>query len=538
MTLSKSLDNFIFCGPRGRVTEIYRLFIEDPGFDADLDDAKTFYPWLRHCENTECVNLILENQFPGFFSLPVEARFKLVIQAGIARFMKPSSFLKYVGLQQSDQRLASLKTDNGRTVLHYTARRLFRLWNLAYRKFPCDDLQGWIDLGASVLKLGADPSRIAAKEDFVPVYAGKHGVCFHDFRGYRQKGWLTTPLLDYLNVEHWEISLESEFMVRMTLKAICIWAKMIQQAGLKLRHYGAKEEQAWINLGFHNIFKVEQRESHFGSAVTRLERLIYGSTPADWSLMIRYSSHIPVYKLRPLPGTFTEERHLPTTILWCPTENETNEGPWELVENRELVTNPIDLRDLDVQSEEPFTELVHRTQDDSGVIMLIQYRAARVRGSASRSRSQPPYMRHRKKAYFPEQGRIRRSHIWLETCHLCSFDSKWRLNCMKEQDEPYGSHVRNCFKGISSTCLSVQESWAWNSFSFLADIADCQDSMNPSNRFHRQRPESMRHTGDRKCPQRCCKVQLDRLPVPEPLRRFHPKRRYAEAEWIGYDNDG
>ena len=194
--------------------------------------------------------------------------------------------------------------------------------------------------------------------------------------------------------------------------------------------------------------------------------------------MIYSTWHFPIYKLRPLPGAFTEEDHLPTMITWVPTKEEENEGPWEIVGTKKIVTELMDLRDLVVQQpKEPFTELVDGLQDDSGVVMLMQDRASRARSSASRSHSQPPYMRNRNIANCAVQESS--IHWWLGTYHRCPFDSRWHLDCVSEVDECYRvtrqwrhgvqwdyNHVRNCARGISDGPFIVQESesWYWHSF--------------------------------------------------------------------------
>jgi hypothetical protein len=257
--------------------------------------------------------LDLENLHPRFFSLPVEARFDLAVQLSSPQVaIEPSSFLKCIGLQQSDQRLASLRSSNGTSVLHHIAHIL---WSFPPQlRLLKDELQGWLDLGLNVLKSGADPCCISRR-------------CFrYGAPLYRAEGRQSTPLMDALKLECWGTPGGSLYFREMTLKIIQIWAGMLQQAGLDLRDYCDKESQVWKSLGIEDYSKIDQAD-HPSYYLAKVGQLIYGPTPADWSLMISCPISIPIFKLHPPPGAFPEKRNLPTTIIWYPTEEEQNEGP-------------------------------------------------------------------------------------------------------------------------------------------------------------------------------------------------------------------
>lgn len=528
---------------------MYRIFIGNPGFDADLDNEFR-YKWLYYCCNTESLDIILQNQFSGFEFRPVEARFEL---ASRIAFLGASGFLRCIGLRPSDRRLASLRNSSGASVLHYVARRL---WNFAYNGFPSDELQEWFNLGVSVLRNGADPCSIADGEDDEWL---RYGLGFSNSRAngsrfvdFKQEVWKTTPLLDCVDISCWLIKWDNRAWPSMTLNTIHIWAEMIQRAGLNLCDYGARESEVWKSLGVQDYSKFQHILLRWHQP-TRVEQLVYGSTPTDWSLKICHFWKHHVYRLRPLPGAFTEEHRLPATIAWLPTKKEENEGPWKLVESKDLVSNDVDLGDSFSHSRELFNKLVDDPQDDSGVIMQMQYRASR-RPSASRSHSQPPYLRRREVAYYAVQWSYRRP--WLTGYHLCPFDFRWRFGCVGEtpwrfswltQEEQYESrhklndnaswnvfHVRSCAKGIFQGRFSVQESIYWQRHSFLAYITYCQDNRN-RNWLHDE-VESVRHTGNRDCPHGCRKVRMDRLNVLEPLRYYHPNRSFEDEE-DSYDDD-
>jgi hypothetical protein len=179
----------------------------------------------------QCLYLILENLHSRFFSLPVEDRFDLVVRVGGPGItIEPSGFLKCIGLLQSDQRLASLRSSSGTSVMHYIAR-LLRF--IAFRGFLEDELQGWLDLGLNVLKNGADPSCLAPRW----AHYGTRDINI-------EEGWQSTPVMDALDIQYWGIPRDSTYSRALMLKTIQIWAGMLQRAGLDLRDHGDKESQA------------------------------------------------------------------------------------------------------------------------------------------------------------------------------------------------------------------------------------------------------------------------------------------------------
>ncbi|ERF72637.1 hypothetical protein EPUS_05691 [Endocarpon pusillum Z07020] len=517
--LSRALSWYVNLNDGKNAVEMYRLFLEAPGFDADLDDTELGYYWLKLCPNTPCLHLILENLHSGFFSLPVEIRFDFVVRVGFHHTdIKPSGFLKCIGLQQSDQRLASLRSINGISVLHYIACHLSWVLRACAGK---DELQGWLDLGISVLNNGADPSCIARRKCLWYIDGIYQNIDPHPSSKAKEE-LESTPLMDALDIKYWQVTDHSRAIIFETMQ---IWTGMLQQAGFDLRDYGDKESQVWKSLGIEEISKFYQASSY----ALRVEQLVYGPTPANWSLLVRRPISIYKLKLHPPPGAFPEEPDLPRTIIWNPTDKERDEGHWEFVEERRMQTRYYDLRDGPSASKEPFEELVDCVQDDLGAIMLMHQRASRPRASASRSHSQPRQMNHREVAYDTKQETCGRNS-WLGTYHLCPLDSKWRLGLIVSDRIDDEGDLRSCTEGISNERHAVQESWFWQDFSFLGRIARCQDK-------YREReydwvwgrlPRSMRHTATQSCPLGCSKVHLDRIQVPEALRDFHPRREYGE----------
>jgi hypothetical protein len=403
----------------------------------------------------------------------------------------------------SDERLATVTGSDGTTILHHVVYNLFRLWNGEEPR--SDELHGWINLGISALRNGADPLG-------------------HVDKG-RSLSW-RTPLLEFFTARFYcEIG-----NFQQMLATIRLWANIIQQAGLNLCDYGAKECQVWKAL---RVAEGRNRWWFKGRWVEGVQ-LVYGATPEDWTVKISYYRQIDVYRLQPPPGAFFEETPVPRTIAWQPTDSERDEGPWTLVESKKRFAKERDLRDIPSYTKEPFKDLVNTTQDDSGVIILMQYRASRTSRIPSRSHSQPPCLCRREVSFCSVQRSDKR--YWLPGYHLCPLDSTWRFDCTdpkeSEEENALGDNnlrevfpVRSCVKGIAHGPLCVQQTAIWQCASFLACIANCQDHMTS-----RTGMESAEHTHWCPCPQGCRNVHLSQLNVPENLRPYHPYRCYEDED--------
>ncbi|EXJ67537.1 uncharacterized protein A1O5_09550 [Cladophialophora psammophila CBS 110553] len=372
-TLSDALGYYAlstFSDDHYRAEEMYRLFIEAPGFDADLYTSPLRYAWIYGCQSERCLDIILTNQFSGFCRLPLEARFELAVQTGVQSCMERAGFLKCIGLGKSDQRLANLRSSGGLTILHYVARRLRTL--VTYFSCPYHRITEWFDLGVRVLINGADPYGVAPGDDQSSV---RRFFMNQDVK--QEYYWQTTALLDCMGIADFEVlRYAGGWIYTEMMDALRIWIEMVQKAGLDLCEYGAKESQIWDSLVLRGL---EERRRHGSMPVeqdrlesVRVERLVYGPTPADWSLKVSYSQTLYVHKLSLLPGAFGPKSSLPDQIIWFPDEEEETEGNWTIVQKKRLVPAAADLRDLVPSSCGPFMELLDETQDDSGVIMLMQ----------------------------------------------------------------------------------------------------------------------------------------------------------------------
>ncbi|OAL36124.1 hypothetical protein AYO20_04538 [Fonsecaea nubica] len=476
--------------------EMYRLILEDPDVDTDMtadDDTRVARNlWLRWCTRVEPLEVILQTHFPGFDSRTFEEKFEL---ASRLTHLDATAFLECVGMQAMDPRLASLRNSSGKTVLHCVASR------------SPERHKDWLDIGLGVLNNGADPSSIAT----------------HPFN-HDSEEWQATPLLDYLQVRGWESP--TDFIPM--LHRVHTWAEMIQQAGLDLFQYGVRESGIWRDLG---VQAPEKREG-WKSQVTGL---VYGPAPADWSLTIVHHWTIDVYRLHLLPGTFSEEPRLPDTIAWVPTEEERDEGCWIGVERKRRVTEAVDLRQVPFYQKQPFINIVNDSQDDSGPVMLMEYRASRVTGwTRTRSCSQPPCIGRRALLDYDDK-------VWIDY-HFCLLKSRWRIGgtVRKIEGPPIADfpaatravEVRSCLRGAcSDTPTSSLQGWRWKYESFLADIVDCQDESRPHWLGEQNRKsESLRHKFTRDCTQGCGNIDIGRLNVPLSLRPFHPRRHYEDED--------
>ena len=494
---------------------MYRTIAKTPGFDADLENTSLGYGWLESCANMECLDLILKYQIWNFAYLSIETKFELALQITRSS-INCLDILRFIGLRPSDHRLASLRNSSGMSLLHYIARRITGA--------PSSVLKDWLDLGVNILKGSADLFSIAQRQsrDHIGPFGGFH------WSDTSQEDQGTTPFMELIGLRLWGIDMDCQ--LQRLLKNIRNWVTMMQQAGIDLRDYGTKESQMWRSLGSEDHAVFERRKSNNTCPPAKIEQLVFGPTPTDWSLIYRRYPRVPVFKQYRTPGTCPSQFDLPETIIWCPTEQEEMNGPWETQPRIEIASAQMDLRDMCVRGEDSFTQLVDSTQDDSGTIMLMQYRISRPRTSNSRSHSQPPSIQ-RTRTDFSEQSK---HHSWMGRYHLCPFDSRRRPGCATLTWEQYQImlgfglfDLRSCVKGISAgRSFSFQESEEWRNRSYLAEIAACQDKLD---RFdHRWSRNWIDHTQDCNCPWGCNKISLSQLRVPDSLQDFHPRRIYEE----------
>ncbi len=348
----------------------------------------------------------------------------------------------------------------------------------------------------------------------------------------------------------WKLSHWDHDTSQMVMHKLYLWVEMVRLAGLDLLSYGEQENDRWNSLGIQSAFKFEAIQE------VKVVQLVYGPTPADWGLKISHSWGFKIYRLQHPPGAFSSERAIPSKLAWTPTLQEQDEGPWTMEERRIHVgechvvksLDSTGFSDMNILIDEPFTEIIDGTQDDTGVIMLMQDRVSRAQRIPARSHSQPACLRRREVAYY---GRLQaHTRQWLPRYHLCPSDSRWRVGCIErfvwhEPMEAYDSyamladntahgvfHVRSCVKEFCSNLSSLQQSGDWYWKSFLGEIAVCKNSV-----ANHKRTGGLRHTGSPNCPHGCVKVHLSRMNVPESLREYHPGPAYGDDDEDEVDND-
>lgn len=340
-----------------------------------------------------------------------------------------------------------------------------------------------------------------------------------------------TPLLRFLDLVKWQVR-NSRGNLELLQKKIQIWAEMVRQAGIDLCQYGAREAQVWKTLpGYESPCRWH------GASYLRVLQLLFGATPADWSLEVQGRPLLEsgILELRNPPGSFPRDQRVPTKIFWRPSTEEMDEGIWKTVAAFTISPRSMKLENaikILVEEEIPFfVKTIEDTQDDAGAISLLSLRANRTsrswRTSASRSNSQPASLL-RANSIKHEFNTLSGLHrYWLPVCHFCPFDSKWSMECggdrhaWPEAPDDDLERFRDCIQGRKDRLASVQESIWWENFSFLACIAACQDAggLRPRN------PAWLRkhgHTGRMECPQNCKMVNLKQLHVPKELRPYHP----------------
>ena len=135
---------------------------------------------------------------------------------------------------------------------------------------------------------------------------------------------------------------------------------------------------------------------------------------------------------------------------------EEEEGPWTLVQTECEISKEVDVRDSLLHTRASFLELVENTQDDSGVIALMQHLALQTPQMLCyipRSHSQPPSLRRREVAYHAAQRSEK--HLWLSLFHLCPLTTNGGLavlHCHQISHHKMESPVRDGY-GCTTTLL-------------------------------------------------------------------------------------
>lgn len=149
--------------------EVYRLFVEAPGFEFDVDlditllngNSKLWVPWLDWCPDMDCLSIILRQLYPNWPTISVHGQFEILFRVGSHSDIRLDAFefLQYLGVHISDPRLATLRsTHRGRLTLHHIA--IF----CSDERYRGRSGQDCINMGIGILMNGADASSLMVDE--------------------------------------------------------------------------------------------------------------------------------------------------------------------------------------------------------------------------------------------------------------------------------------------------------------------------------------------------------------------------------------
>lgn len=309
--------------------------------------------------------------------------------------------------------LPHIKDQEGWSALHLVAFQLF-FGIVNERDFSAELLTEWEEFGKHLIRNGAQ----------------LHDSQLHDPR--------MSPLFygaSHLDMAGARLDDCERFMQ--------LWSKVLCGAGVDLLQYGRKEHILWENhicrWKTHGLFFEHQSDAWGLPCDGSMYQMKFGSTPNDWGVRYRWVATIPRYQLHHLPGAFTHSYILPQKILWAPTKEENVEGQW-VKEGDHCVASIATYEGYEPQPERLIMrDLMNTTQDDTSVVPLLMSR--RLTRTVRRSTSQPPPLQRRKREHYDWLSFF---HPWLETCHLCPFDGKYRFGCSTEGQ----ICVRNCVHGL------------------------------------------------------------------------------------------
>ena len=445
--------------------------------------------WKRPAPSRECLNVLFRSQALPFMSRAAEEKFALTEQHRYLLVDSPDTFLAFVGMASTDEVLATMATRSGWTALHLIAVALGQAEVGSTREAQ------WLDFGCQLLKDGADPVALHKENS-------DHGC---------SQGWKQlTPLLTYL--AHC-LSNGTSCTTRF-LKHLHIWADMLHTAGVDLMAYGVDEHQIW--------FEADNDLDHITNIETGMlmpARLSYAPTAENWSMSVRKCTSFRVYCLCRTPGEYPVKEVRPTQILWSPRDAEIEEGAWLESGTHILRSVPQDVKTLPEVTPEAITELFDNSQDDSGIVAILAFRAAKQTPRSRREHSCPPSVSRIERPY----GIINRGRRWMPSYYLSPLDAKYRfthsdIGCLAQ-----------CYHPDSDIPVLVQDSLRWGASSFLAEIRACQHKLQWKSPISLSGAVSIRHTGKSNCPQGCSRVRLDELAVPRALRKHHPVRKFKRS---------
>lgn len=422
---------------------MYRLFIDQYGFDVDLDNILESPPvWWCLCVSKHQRAVILKNLSLPWSRRSIEERFTYSM-CTISE--SPDDFLDLVGLESNDIRFVSLRGKMGSSALHHVAYQLEHNITREKSSERLLNIQNWAKLGTELLKTGLDPHHI----DATGVTA--LGLCIgHIIR--------TTLPMDLL------------CFCKFSQDAIGIWTSMVQDAGLDLHAYIERENTIFGTiklelLSYPSVSNIQWVQ------VAGIEFLADSSR---WTIKVLRSTSLCVYNLISCPGAFESDLWPSSTICWPPSTQENDEGYWKCVKTVETAPELVKTHEISEETPDSFTSLVEETQDDTGAVLLLASRWSMTsKSSKTRSSSSPPLISRRLAAYsnFHQSP----THRWLPAYHLCPWKSQCRSGCYSE-NKSFGRppDFRHCTKSALHFETSLHDSYEWRSGSFLVEVGNRQ----------------------------------------------------------------
>lgn len=413
-------------------------------------------------------------------------------------------YLRQCMLSEVNTRLALWRGRSGESALHHVA------W--ALNKGDIGNATGWFNLGAALIRKGADPCAL---------YMSRDPEKSHETRP-------KTPLIALLEWQ-WSEAIPSHPNLPTTklrynvvgdsytsltdlYERLHSWNRMLKMAGVDLHRYYAAESD------IRNKMCPRIPLGVLGDALDRdqLKAIVVLAQTQPLVLRLRTWLQITVRRLNHVPGNFDATK----TICWQPRPVDRDEGRWTVVKVLDLLSAPHD-GDTSYEPNSPvIVDLLESTQDDHGILMRMIHRSdSDHRRPLKRTTSQPPPISRR----MYEHTRLQESeaHPWLPGYHLCVAHSTWTF----APHHLVHGRVKDSFDPTS--CMRGQFCPTKYRFtgSFLAEMALCR-SGEPSEIYRGRSGTSSllahHHRNPRSCPQGCGLVTRLRPPCGDSLPEWYP----------------
>jgi hypothetical protein len=195
-----------------------------------------------------------------------------------------------------------------------------------------------------------------------------------------------TPLQQFLHAQsRW---------IRSTrdLLPVQYWANCISNAGIDLTEYGKTEMRAWQKL-----VRVAWRRDPLHGYNIRVwaTGFTYGQDVNSWHLLVEQHTHIPLYRLEVLPGSWPEAAFVPRAICWKTSTTRLQDGNrW--IFDKEVVMFSDSVPSTDPRKASEYIRLLEDTQDDSLAAARLLVGQVLPHGKRRRRNSEPSPLHHSK----------------------------------------------------------------------------------------------------------------------------------------------